>query len=265
MLRLSGGSVRAGEDTTLPPTAISPSVGSTKPAIRRSVVVLPQPDGPSRQTRRPCSILSDTASTTASGPYRLVRPRNSTDATCAPSPCPFGCAVIAGPPRRAIIRGNGSRSRRDAPGDDGKDSNRQDTNPAGGPRRPRCRRRSAADEGRLALLHEGAAARDIVLALEAALDHVGAALEVALAFVRHRLVGDELHRVDGERRIAADRVRVVAHVALELVDRDDAVDQAHRIGLRGVELARREEDLLGEGRADEVAQALDAWKAVAEA
>src|SRR6185436_3630536 len=84
MLRRSGGSVRSGVDTTLSPTRISPAVGSTKPAIRRSVVVLPQPDGPSRQTRLLCAIVSDTSSTTASGPYFLVNPRNSTDATFPP-------------------------------------------------------------------------------------------------------------------------------------------------------------------------------------
>src|SRR5437660_6663373 len=86
MLRCSGGSVRAAEDTTLSPTAISPAVGSTKPAISRRVVVLPQPEGPSRQTSSPCSMRSDTLSTTAAAPYRLVRPRNSTDATTTPMP-----------------------------------------------------------------------------------------------------------------------------------------------------------------------------------
>ena len=50
MLRCSGGSVRSGEETTRSPSAISPAVGSMKPAIRRSAVVLPQPDGPSRHT-----------------------------------------------------------------------------------------------------------------------------------------------------------------------------------------------------------------------
>src|SRR5438270_8016298 len=84
MLRCSGGSVRAAEDTTLSPTAISPSVGSTKPAIRRSVVVLPQPDGPSRQTRVPCAIVIEILSTTAFVPYFFVNPRSSTDATRFP-------------------------------------------------------------------------------------------------------------------------------------------------------------------------------------
>ena len=81
MLRRSGGSDCAGEEINLSPTRISPALGSTKPAIRRSVVVLPQPDGPSRQTRWPCSMASETSSTTATSPYRLVRLRNSTDAT----------------------------------------------------------------------------------------------------------------------------------------------------------------------------------------
>ena len=66
MLRRSGGTVRAGEDSSSLPTRISPADGSTKPAISRSVVVLPQPEGPSRQTSRPCSMVSDTSSTTAS-------------------------------------------------------------------------------------------------------------------------------------------------------------------------------------------------------
>src|ERR1044072_4006853 len=81
MLRLSGGTECAGEDTSLSPTRISPALGSTKPAMSRSVVVLPQPDGPSRQTRWPCSMVSDMSSTTATSPYLLVRSRNSTDAT----------------------------------------------------------------------------------------------------------------------------------------------------------------------------------------
>src|SRR5882757_6800158 len=80
ILRCSGGSVRACEDTSRSPTWISPSEGSRKPAISRSVVVLPQPDGPSRQTSCPWSIFNETLSTTASGPNRLVRPRKSTDA-----------------------------------------------------------------------------------------------------------------------------------------------------------------------------------------
>src|SRR5258705_8733633 len=44
---------RAGDDTSLPPILISPEVGCSRPATQRSVVVLPQPDGPSRTTISP--------------------------------------------------------------------------------------------------------------------------------------------------------------------------------------------------------------------
>src|SRR6476646_389547 len=39
--------------TSSPPRKIRPAVGSSRPAIMRSVVVLPQPDGPSRQKNSP--------------------------------------------------------------------------------------------------------------------------------------------------------------------------------------------------------------------
>ena len=68
MFRRSGGTVRLGEETTSSPTRISPAEGSTNPAIKRSVVVLPQPEGPSRHIRRPCSMVSEMLSTTASSP-----------------------------------------------------------------------------------------------------------------------------------------------------------------------------------------------------
>src|ERR1700737_1976255 len=44
---------------------ISPSVGSSKPAISRNVVVFPQPDGPSSAKNSPFSILSETPLTAA--------------------------------------------------------------------------------------------------------------------------------------------------------------------------------------------------------
>src|SRR5471032_2426614 len=84
MLRPSGGTVRAGEDRSLSPTKISPAEGSMKPAISRSVVVLPQPDGPSRQTSWPCSMRKKTSSTATAPPYRLPRPFSSTEATLPP-------------------------------------------------------------------------------------------------------------------------------------------------------------------------------------
>src|ERR1700694_4500303 len=44
---------RAGDDTTRPAMLISPDVGCSSPATQRKVVVLPQPDGPSRTTISP--------------------------------------------------------------------------------------------------------------------------------------------------------------------------------------------------------------------
>src|SRR4029450_4371697 len=44
---------RSGDDTTLPAMLISPDVGCSSPATQRSVVVLPQPEGPSRTTISP--------------------------------------------------------------------------------------------------------------------------------------------------------------------------------------------------------------------
>src|SRR5262249_27379705 len=94
IFRFSGGTVLAGDDTTRSPTWISPEVGSTNPAISRNVVVLPQPEGPSRQTSLPDSMRSETSSTTAAVPYRLVRFFNSTDATLPPlTSRPPLCAV----------------------------------------------------------------------------------------------------------------------------------------------------------------------------
>ena len=54
MLRRSGGTTLRVDEITLPATRISPPSGSRNPAIMRSVVVLPHPEGPSRQMNSPC-------------------------------------------------------------------------------------------------------------------------------------------------------------------------------------------------------------------
>src|SRR6266702_154141 len=53
---------RAGDDTSLPPILISPPVGCSRPATQRSVVVLPQPDGPSSTTISPAGTAKLTPS-----------------------------------------------------------------------------------------------------------------------------------------------------------------------------------------------------------
>ena len=55
---------------------------STKPAIIISVVVLPEPDGPSREKNSPARIETSIKSTTRSVPYFLVTPA-SLDGTFA--------------------------------------------------------------------------------------------------------------------------------------------------------------------------------------
>src|ERR1700737_671546 len=53
---------RAGDDTTRPAILISPDVGCSSPATQRSVVVLPQPEGPSRTTISPAGTAKLTPS-----------------------------------------------------------------------------------------------------------------------------------------------------------------------------------------------------------
>src|SRR6202049_4837808 len=71
----------AGSLTTRSAMRTSPSVISSRPAIMRSAVVLPQPDGPTRQMNSP-SAMSRLSLSTASVPaaYRLVRLSSTTRA-----------------------------------------------------------------------------------------------------------------------------------------------------------------------------------------
>jgi hypothetical protein len=56
-----------------PSTRIEPEVGFSKPAIMRRMVVLPQPDGPSREMNSPLSKAKLTDLTTVVAPKVLVR------------------------------------------------------------------------------------------------------------------------------------------------------------------------------------------------
>src|SRR3970040_1365656 len=53
-----------------------PALGSTSRLIIRSVVVLPEPEPPSRTTRSPAPTVSHTPSTTSASPNRLLNPRS---------------------------------------------------------------------------------------------------------------------------------------------------------------------------------------------
>ncbi|CAB5147823.1 unannotated protein [freshwater metagenome] len=50
------------------PTQMLPDVGSSSPAIIRSVVVLPQPDGPSNAKNEPFGITNERSSTALKSP-----------------------------------------------------------------------------------------------------------------------------------------------------------------------------------------------------
>ncbi|MNL67887.1 hypothetical protein D3C87_1925310 [compost metagenome] len=63
---------------SLPLIEIEPPVGVSKPAIMRSTVVLPQPDGPRKETNSPLLIVMLKPWTTVTGPndfWMLLRVR----------------------------------------------------------------------------------------------------------------------------------------------------------------------------------------------
>src|SRR3954471_1627961 len=65
MLRARGGTCtpRSGAATSSPPIEMVPPVGCSRPAMHRSVVVLPQPEGPSSTTISPAAMRKLTSST----------------------------------------------------------------------------------------------------------------------------------------------------------------------------------------------------------
>ena len=60
-----------------PSSTIRPDVGFSNPAIMRSVVVLPHPDGPSSEKNSPAAISSRRRSTAVTSPKVFVRSRMS--------------------------------------------------------------------------------------------------------------------------------------------------------------------------------------------
>src|SRR6185369_12170074 len=71
MPRRAGGSAV----TSLPPMNTWPALTPSSPAIRRSVVDLPQPEGPSSTTKRPAAASKLTPSTARADSHALVTPR----------------------------------------------------------------------------------------------------------------------------------------------------------------------------------------------
>src|SRR5580693_9119398 len=87
---------RAGDETTLPAMLISPSVGCSRPATQRKVVVLPQPEGPSSTTISPAGTAKLTPSIagrpTENCLRRLVTSRVAVMMS-VPRPCSLTVAV----------------------------------------------------------------------------------------------------------------------------------------------------------------------------
>src|SRR5215471_19735413 len=105
--------------TTRPPIKISPDVGSSRPAIIRKSVVLPDPDGPRRTRNSPSRLCRFTPTTACSFAFlnRLVSALVST--TAIRSGPPFGkdaLHLLFGFPhgilgRKQITRGLGKHRR----------------------------------------------------------------------------------------------------------------------------------------------------------
>ena len=70
--------------TSSPPIRMRPEVGISSPAIILRLVVLPQPEGPSRQTNSPSPISNLRSLAAVTAPKVLVTSRNSTDAMRQP-------------------------------------------------------------------------------------------------------------------------------------------------------------------------------------
>ena len=77
-------SVAGSRVTSRPPIRMRPRFTISRPAIMRSVVVLPQPLGPNRVTRLPASISKEMPSTATTSPNALVTFSKRTDAAWPP-------------------------------------------------------------------------------------------------------------------------------------------------------------------------------------
>src|SRR5262249_25300407 len=66
--------------TISPPISMSPEVNSSRPAIMRSVVLLPQPEGPTRTTNSLLAISRLIPRTASTSSKRLITLRNATSA-----------------------------------------------------------------------------------------------------------------------------------------------------------------------------------------
>ena len=85
MFRFSGGSADAGEEIGSPSISMVPPDGGRNPAISRSVVVLPQPEGPRSETNSPGASSRLMSSTAVTLPKRQLRWRRASLLTSSSS------------------------------------------------------------------------------------------------------------------------------------------------------------------------------------
>ncbi len=71
--------------TSSPWSSTRPASGCSKPAIIRSDVVLPQPDGPSIEKNSPPRIVNETSFTATTAPKRFVTRSNLISPSCGGS------------------------------------------------------------------------------------------------------------------------------------------------------------------------------------
>src|SRR2546430_14373204 len=117
----------------------------------------------------------------------------------------------------------------------------------------------------LALLHEGSAASDVILAFEAGLDQRRACLRVERRARFQELANDALGGADGERRVLRNQRAILEDERFEVRDRRHAVHEAHRFRFCGAEMSPGDEYLARVRRADDVDQVLQRGGAIAQA
>src|SRR6478609_11191333 len=123
---------------------------------------------------------------------------------------------------------------------------------------------SGPGEARRALGHEGADALGEVLGVEGRVAQLRGGVVVA-HLAAHDLVDHDLAGAHAELRAAAHGLGEAVRQLLELVGRDDLVEEAELVGPRGRDLEAAVEDPLGPGRTDQVDHPLGGLEAVDEA
>src|SRR5262245_55032527 len=102
------------EETRRPPTSISPAIGFSSPAIERSVVVLPQPDGPSSVNSLPSGTSNETSCAALTAPPRSLAYSVKSDLTLSTFPSRvFLCFRNSEPPADELCQHDHQEQRDD--------------------------------------------------------------------------------------------------------------------------------------------------------